>query len=238
VTDFGTNQRIQKFDGNGNFIAKWGSLGSAENQFEYPYDLAVDTSGNVFVADTDNHRVQMFDNTGAFVRMWGWGVDTGFNGLEVCTSSCRAGISGSTGGQFDYPKGVAVDAAGNIYVASTSAHQILVFDRFGTFRFMWGSDGTGDGQFKSPYGVAVDLQDNVYVSDSTNSRIQKFDDSGAFLTKWGTPGSGLGQLLWPRGMAVDDRGRIYVADSGHDRIQVFGPALTSFRGEPDRQDGH
>src|SRR5262249_8598108 len=63
--------RIQKFDSTGTFLLQWGSLGSGDGQFDFPIGIAVDGSGNVFVADTGNFRIQKFDNTGTFLTKWG-----------------------------------------------------------------------------------------------------------------------------------------------------------------------
>ena len=70
VVDFGNN-RIQKFDSNGNFITKWGSEGAGDGQFKSPLGIAIDSSGNVYVADHDNHRIQKFDSNGNFITKWG-----------------------------------------------------------------------------------------------------------------------------------------------------------------------
>ena len=91
------NNRIQKFDSNGAFITKWGSSGSEDGQFNYPVGVAVDSSGNVYVADYVNNRIQKFDSNGTFITKWG--------------------SYGSEDGQFSYPYGVAVDSSGNVYVA-------------------------------------------------------------------------------------------------------------------------
>ena len=89
--------RIQKFDSTGGFITKWGSEGSGDGQFYDPYGVAVDSSGNVYVADSYNNRIQKFDSNGDFITKWG--------------------SPGSEDGQFHYPYGVAVDSSGNVYVA-------------------------------------------------------------------------------------------------------------------------
>ena len=70
VADTGNN-RIQKFDSSGGFIAKWGSSGSGDGQFSYPSGVAVDSSGNVYVADTSNQRIQKFNSSGGFITKWG-----------------------------------------------------------------------------------------------------------------------------------------------------------------------
>ena len=131
------------------------------------------------------------------------------------------GSWGSGDGQFDSPKGVAVDSSGNVYVADTGNSRIQKFTSNGTLLAQWGSEGTGDGQFDHPYGVAVDSSGNVYVADGYNHRIQKFTSGGTFVTKWGSSGSGDSQFSCPYGVAVDSSGNVYVADGWNDRIQKF-----------------
>jgi len=171
------------------FELKWGTLGSGDGQFEYALDTAVDTAGNVYVADQRNHRIQMFDSSGVFLTKWG--------------------SQGSGDSQFEFPGGIAVDSTGNVYVADQSNHRIQKFDSSGAFLTKWGSFGSGDGQFSSPSGIAVDTAGNVYVADGFNNRVQKFDSSGNFLLKWGSSGSGNGQFIEVDDVAVDSAGNVY-----------------------------
>ena len=145
--------------------------------FSFPCGVAVDGSGNVYVADTHNHRIQKFTSSGVFLAKWG--------------------SEGSGNGQFSYPSGVAVDGSGNVYVADTINDRIQKFSSEGVFLAKWGSSGSGDGQFSGPQGVAVDGSGNVYVADTGNNRIQKFSPDGVFLAKWGSSGSGDGQFSGP-----------------------------------------
>jgi DNA-binding beta-propeller fold protein YncE len=171
------NHRIQKFDKDGGFLAKWGSLGATEGDFYYPLGIAVDEDGYVYVGDRDNHRVQKFDGSGTFQRMWGWGVDTGAAQFEVCTSACMVGLSGSGDGQFNNAVGVAVDAHGDIYVVDQVNHRVQKFTSDGVFLVKWGSLGSGDGQFKQPVGIAIGPLGDIYVGDQVNQRIQRFKGS-------------------------------------------------------------
>jgi len=127
------------------------------------------------------------------------------------------GSSGKNAGQFNTPRGVALDSQGNVYVADTLNHRIQKFDRTGKQLLSVGSEGSGDGQFNQPMGVAVDPQGNIYVADTWNHRIQKFDGAGKFLTKW----PGQGGFWGPRGIALDTQGNVYVTDTGNKRIQKF-----------------
>ena len=197
----GKSFRIQKFDATGNFLTKWGSLGSGDGQFNWPGRVMVDDSGNVYVADRANHRIQKFDADGNFLMKWG--------------------TSGSGNGQFNLPLGLAIDNTNNIYVADTGNNRIQKFDINGNFIMKWGTGGSGDGQFSSPTGLAISNSGNVYVSDRFNHRIQKFDTNGNFLAKWGSGGSANSMFSQPLGLAIDSAGNVFVADVGNDRIQKF-----------------
>lgn len=244
ATDVGNN-RVEKFDINGNFISKWGSSGSGDGQFNFPSGIAVDPSGNVYVADTQNNRIQEFDSNGNFLIKWG--------------------RYGSLNGQFNNPYDVAVDTNGYVYVADSWNHRIQKFDSNGNFVSAWGSLGFLDGQFYYPFGIAVDRAGYVYVADSNANRIQKFDlngnsllkwsvlyptsvaslrtdttgyvyvavtylnqariekydSNGNFVLSWGSKGQADGQFDMPSGIATDSLGYVYVSESHNRRIQKF-----------------
>ncbi|MBM2825566.1 MAG: hypothetical protein HW402_1230 [Dehalococcoidales bacterium] len=247
------NHRIQKFSGSGAFIAKWGSSGSGNSQFNEPAGVAVDAQGNVYVADQVNNRIQKFTSSGAFITKWGsygsgdgqfkWLADVAVdssgniyvadydnNRIQKFTSSgafiTKWGSYGSGNSQFYRPVGVAVDALGDVYVADTYNHRIQKFTSSGAFIAKWGSYGSGDGQFNVPHYLTLDAQGNVYVAEHSNNRVQKFTSSGTFITKWGSLGSGDGQFNQPVGVAVDAFGNVFVTDRNNRRVQVFGvPAV-------------
>src|SRR5436309_631518 len=127
------------------------------------------------------------------------------------------GSQGSGNGQFNYPYGVATDAAGNVYVADNGNHRIQKFTDAGTYLTQWGSLGSGDGQFYAPWGVATNAAGDVYVADRGNACIQKFTGTGTYLTRWGSLGNGDGQFnaFGPSGVATDATGNVYVSDSGN-----------------------
>lgn len=105
------------------------------------------------MADTDNNRIQKFDSNGIFITKWG--------------------LPGSGDGEFNEPRGVAVDSGGNVYVTDNN-NRVQKFDSNGTFITKWGEYGTEDGEFNATSGVAVDSAGNVFVTDWWNNRIQKF----------------------------------------------------------------
>jgi sugar lactone lactonase YvrE len=234
--------------GSYSFSAQWGSPGSGSGQFNQPHGVAVDSSGNVYVADYGNSRIQKFDSSGGYLTKWG-GQGSG-NGQfnypsSVATDSSgnvyvadsenhriqkfdsnggyltKWGTRGNSSGQFITAMSVAVDSSGNVYVADWGNHRIQKFDSNGRFLTQWGSPGSGNGQFNYPYGVAVDRSGNVYVTQYQNHRVQKFDSSGGYLTQWGSYGSGNGQFNQPIGMAVDSSGNVYISDRDNHRVQKF-----------------
>lgn len=173
-------------------------------QFASPQGVAVDSTGNVYVADTGNNRIQKFDAQGTLLTQWG--------------------SLGNGPGQFTSPQSIATDAAGYVYVADTGNHRVQKFNAAGIYISQWGGAGSGDGKLSSPQGVAVDGNGNVYVADTGNHRIQKFDAAGGYLSQWGGTGGGTGQFSSPAALALDPAGNIYVADTGNSRIQIFDPA--------------
>ncbi|MBL8762933.1 MAG: NHL repeat-containing protein [Phycisphaerae bacterium] len=122
---------------------------------------------------------------------------------------------------LNHPRGVASDAAGNIYVADTNNHRVRVYDRAGAFLFGFGGRGAGNGQLNGPFGIAVDAQGNIVVADTGNNRVQVFSGAGVYKFKFGSTGTGNGQFRFPAGIAVGPTGDIYVADTDNDRVQVF-----------------
>ena len=168
-------------------------------RFAHPEGAAVDTNGNVYVADTVNHTIREMTPVGT-----NWVVTT------------LAGLAGSPGSadgtgsaaRFNNPGGVAVDSAGNLYVADAGNNTIRKVTPVGTnwvvttLAGLAGSPGSADGtdsaaQFNQPYGVAVDSAGNVYVADTCNDTIRKVTLVG---TNWVvTTLAGLGGRYWQRG---------------------------------------
>ena len=155
----------------GDFLFKWGNQHPVA-----PGSAAVDSAGNLYVADSEINGIQVYDSSGNFVRGWG-GYGTPFNRLT----------------------GVAVDSAGNVYVADSGNCRIQVFDSSGKFLRTWGSYGVDNDQFDGLTGIAVDNAGNVYAADRFAVRVQVFDSAGNYLRTIGSAGSGNGQFSDPKG---------------------------------------
>jgi DNA-binding beta-propeller fold protein YncE len=174
-----------------------GGQGNGKGQFDSPHGLAVDSAGNIFVADTNNGRIEKFSPNGTFVT--------------------TIGTRGTGHGQLAEPNGIAIDRAGNIYVAEIgSKHRVQKLGPDGTFIAEWAPALYG------PRKIAIGPDDSIYVVDSGRNRIVKFSPEGQVLASWGNEGRGDGQFRGNSSVAVDPaNNKVYVADSMNRRIQVF-----------------
>ena len=204
----GGNDRFQIFAPDGTFLETWGSSGAEEGQFDLrakgPYalgDVAFDTDGNIYVADTGNSRVQKFARDRSFLLAWG--------------------DEGKGDGQFMAPGGIAVSADGTVYVTDEGRLDVQMFAANGTLLGTIGERGGTEGQFILPAGVAVDGDGDAWVADFAHHRIERINAEGDVLATWGTFGSRAGELHSPNDVAVDRLGRVYVADTNNARLQVF-----------------
>ncbi|MCB0072171.1 MAG: TIGR03663 family protein, partial [Caldilineaceae bacterium] len=197
-----------------------------------PRAVAVGQDGTRYIADSGNHRIVVLAPDGTFVRALGsfCELSTG-NG---CVDPDGAGPLETGDGQFNEPWGVAVDDAGQVYVADTWNGRIHVFDADGTFVRKWGYFNGTNGELGDPYalfgprGIAVDGQGNLLVADTGNKRILQFTPAGELVNQVGGGGVILGRFEEPTDVAVDPRdGAIYVADAWNQRIQKLGPDLAA-----------
>lgn len=129
------------------------------------------------------------------------------------------GSQGSGPGQLGGPNGMAVDDAGNIYVADTYNLRISKFSSSGVFISTWGSAGTGNGQFLFPYGIDVTSAGEVFVSDLSRHDVQVFSTSGTFLRSFGSS-----VLVQPFGLYASEDGTVYVTDRPAQRVRRFNTA--------------
>jgi DNA-binding beta-propeller fold protein YncE len=168
------NHRLIVFDPSGAPIRTIGSFGSGDGQFYEPRGVAVDAQGNIYVADTWNARIVKLDPQGTFLASWGVGRDDFGDGRRASPTGGTQDANLARPLDLFGPRGVAVDADGNVYIADTGNKRIVVTDTDGNYRYQWGYDGSASGQFNEPTGVAVDENGTVFVADTWNSRVQAF----------------------------------------------------------------
>ncbi len=216
VADTG-NHRVQKFSSTGTYKTKWGTRGTAAGRFVSPQGIAVTRDGKVYVLDNGNNRVQQFTGTGTYQRLWGTG-GTGDGQLST--------VGTATGS-------LAVDGAGNVWVADGGNHRVQEFSGTGAFLTSFGGPGATEGRFEGAFGVAtttINGSTDVLVTDG-RWRAQWFTTSVAtpavpptYLGQWGTQGSGNGQFNEPWAVEVGPDGTVFVADAPNNRIERFNSA--------------
>ena len=195
-----------------------------------PTGVAVDREGNLYIVDLPSRRVRKVDSSGIITTVAGTG-EKGFSGDGGPAISAQLS-----------PGAVAVDRAGNLYIADSTNHRIRKVDTSGIITTVAGNGDvgfSGDGgpaisaQLDTPEGVAVDRAGNLYISDSRNHRVRRVDASGIIITVAGTGATGRfnggfsgddgpatsAQLYGPQGLAVDGAGDLYIADRNNHRIR-------------------
>ncbi len=195
-----------------------------------PTDIAVDTEGNLFIADPVNARVRRVNPEGVIATVAGTGApDVWGDGGAATAAALR------------YPKSLAVDRAGTLYIADRQAHRIRAVSPDGIIRTVAGTGAQGFGgdggpateAFLSiPSGIATDFAGNLYIADTGNNRIRRVDTGGTITTFAGTGRAGAegdggpatqAELNEPTLISVDGQSNVYFLDSGNDYVRRIDP---------------
>lgn len=169
----------------------------APGQLSQPRGVALDSQGNVYVADFGNDRIQKFDRDFGFLKEWG--------------------THGELPSQFKQPGDVAIGAGDRVYVADTWNQRVQVFSPDGEYLKEWGD------KYYGPRGIAAAPSGAVYLADTGNHTVRRFTPEGVQDLAFGKLGKEPGDFTEPVGMAVDADGRLYVVDNGNARLQMFDP---------------
>ena len=234
-----SNHRIRKIDKSGiiTTIAGVGTGGysgdngpAASAALNKPTGIALDKSGNIYIADSENHRIRKIDKSGIITTIAGIGT---------------GGYSGdgwyATEAELLLPQAIAVDNAGSIYIAAQYNHTVRQITPDGMINTIIGTSFMGysgdgglaiDATLSSPSGLAVDNQGNLYIADTGNNRIRKMNSSGIISTYAGNGGVGFSgdkgpatsaNIEAPQSIVVDISGNLYITGQNLHRIRVVSP---------------
>jgi hypothetical protein len=186
---------MQEFDSSGKFlkIVCMANLGlkncpPATSFDVQPFGIALDAKGNIYVTN-------VYPSQGGFNV-----VKFSSRGKYLAT----IGAAGNGNGQFNDPEGIAIDSAGNIYVADSGNNRVEKFNKAGVYQSQFGSPGSGNGQFNFPVGIAFGAGGQIYVTDVGNNRVEEFDSKGSYLGQFGSYGQGNGEFISPFGIAITE----------------------------------
>jgi sugar lactone lactonase YvrE len=231
------NHVIRKLDLTGNIttIAGTGTQGffgdtgpATSAELDSPQGLALDNKNNLYIADTHNHRIRKLNLTSGIITTIA-GTTPGFSGDNAL----------ATAAQLDLPTALALDAAGNLYLADTGNHRIrkiaattgiiTTIAGTGTQGFSGDTGPAISATIDSPTGLALDAANNLYLADTHNHRIRKITaTTGIITTIAGTGASGFSgdttaaansTLALPHGLTIDTQGNLYLADTQNHRIR-------------------
>ncbi|CAN1544636.1 Secretion system C-terminal sorting domain [Flavobacteriaceae bacterium] len=226
------NNRIRKISQSGvvTTFAGSGIAGFANGtgtaaQFSSPNNVCIDASGNLYVADTNNNRIRKISQTGVVTTLAGSGTAGNINGTSATA-------------QFNSPKGVCVDATGNVFVADFGSFRIRKITTSGVVTTLAGSDygyadGTGTATlFRRPTDICVDTSGNIYVADREIHAIRKITQTGvvttiagAVLQQGNADGTGSNsRFSYPEGISIDALGNLYIADTFNNLVRKITPS--------------
>ena len=196
-----SNNRVNKFSSDGEFVAAVGSQGSGNLQFSTPVGICYNRRvNNLYVSDSENHRIQVISTELKSIRCFG--------------------TLGNENGQLHTPYYATFDSANNLYVTEYANNRVQVFTAEGQFLRTFSQKANGQ-KLNLPWAIAIDSSDTVYVSDNGLHHVSVFTSQGAYITTFGGFGMKEGQFNSIYGLSIDRNDSVVVSDQGNKRLQIF-----------------
>ena len=235
----GYGQIITTIVGNGTlgYSGDWGAATAAE--LHGPSSVAVDGSGNIYIADEHNNCIRRVNTSGVISTFAGNGI-AGFGGDG----------GAATAAELFWPKGIMIDGAGNVYIAddgNSRIRKVKISGIINTFAGNGTPGYSGDGgaataaELHEPCGIAIDGSGNIYIAESWNHCIRKVNSFGIINTYAGNGTNGfsgdggpasVAELCYPYAISFDGSGNLYIADNGNNRIRKINSSglISTFAG--------
>lgn len=247
ITDT-NHKQVQVFDSTGTFIFKFGKQGTGEGQFQFPYGIAGDKDGNIYVSDLYNGKISIFTSKGKFIKYFQVANKAddfkGPGGLRIyknklyVTDIPKKAVSvfdlkgkklleittaSSKDDTLNSPNAVTIDSDKNIYVSDTGNQRLVIYNKKGEFKkIINGSpNGKGASKFVNPRGIGVEGNGTILIVDNMTHYVTGFDQKGKQVFQFGGIGSDKGQFYLPNGLFIDEKGEIFITDTVNGRVGLY-----------------
>jgi DNA-binding beta-propeller fold protein YncE len=241
------NKRVQVFDSAGSPIFKFGKEGDGKGQFKFPYGIAGDKKGNVYVADLYNGKISIFDPKGKFLNYFDdkeklvktpaglrifneklYVTDVQQHKVFVFDLKGNKLLEISSGTNKDdhlkAPNAVTIDKKNNnIFVCDSGNQRVLVYDKKGSYiRSINGSkDGKGSSVFVNPRGIGINSSGTLFVVNNLSHMVYGFNEKGNEKFHFGAMGDQNEQFYLPNGLFVDENDQIFITDTLNNRVALY-----------------
>ena len=203
---------VMVFDRDGTFLSSWGA-----GLFLFPHAIILDQNDDVWLVERNDGQIMKFTSDGRLlmtIGLKGFRSDTGADNTDFSSNSWKQVTHG--GPPFNLPAGIAVNGAGEIFVADGYANAMVhKFEANGRYVESWGGPGEGPGQFNLPHGAWIDRKGQLLIADRENDRVQVFSQDGGHISTWPS------KLIGPAAMYIDDDEIAYVVEHNAGLVSVL-----------------
>ena len=203
---------VMVFDRDGNFLSSWGA-----GLFLFPHTIILDKNDDVWLVERNDGQIMKFTSDGRLlmtIGLKGFRSDTGADNADFSSNAWKQVTHG--GAPFNLPAGIAVNDAGEIFIADGYANaRVHKFEANGRHVASWGGPGEGPGQFNLPHGAWIDRKEQLLIADRENDRVEVFSQDGRHISTWPS------KLIGPAAMYIDDDDVAYVAEHNAGLVSIL-----------------